>query len=83
MMRILMSSLCGVGMQDLKRSDPNEGQAEIYALQIADTVLVQPDGAAPELLTSAAAKGWTDIAYYFKVLHLKFATCWPSCFSQT
>ena len=53
----------------MKRSDPNEGQAEIYALQIADTVVVQPNGAA-ELLTAVALKGWTDVAYYFKVSNL-------------
>ncbi len=37
-------------------------------MQIADTVVVQPDGAAPEVLTTTAAKSWADIAYYFKVL---------------
>ena len=59
--------MISAGAQDLKRSDPNEGQSEIYALQIADTVIVQPNGAAPEVVSSLASKGWADVAYYFKV----------------
>lgn len=62
--------MLAAGAQDLKRSDPNEGQAEIYALQIADTVIVQPGGAAPEVVTSTATKSWADVAYYFKVSSL-------------
>ena len=65
-----MAGILGAGAQDLKRSDPNEGQAEIYALQIADTVIVQPGGAAPEVVTSTATKSWADVAYYFKVSSL-------------
>ena len=78
-----MYCMISAGAQDLKRSDPNEGQAEIYALQIADTVIVQPNGAAPEVVTSLASKGWADVAYYFKVgiqpvSHIS-CTVWIGC----
>ena len=65
-----VAGIFAAGAQDLKRSDPNEGQAEIYALQIADTVIVQPSGATPEVVTSTATKSWADVAYYFKVSSL-------------
>ena len=38
-----------------------------YALLVADTVVAQGGGAKPEVLTSQAPKGWSDVAYYFKV----------------
>ena len=38
-----------------------------YALLVADTVVAQGGGAKPEVLTSHAPKGWSDVAYYFKV----------------
>eukprot|EP00891_Asterochloris_glomerata_P001119 jgi/Astpho2/1119/Aster-07668 len=37
-----------------------------YALLVADTVVAQGGGAKPEVLTSHAPKGWSDVAYYFK-----------------
>ena len=56
------------GVSGLERSDPGEGQASQYALQVADTYLVPAEVGKPvECLTSLAPRGWADVAYYFKV----------------
>jgi hypothetical protein len=52
----------------LRREDADTEEAKTYAMLMADTVLVKPDGAAAELLTSAALRSWKDNAYFFKVL---------------
>ena len=55
----------------------NAGKTQTYALLVADTVVVKAGGAAPEVLTAACTKGWSDVAYFFKVT--VYASC-PSCF---
>ncbi|XRB18595.1 FACT complex subunit [Pseudoscourfieldia marina] len=47
-----------VGLSDLVTK-----KGKKYAMQIADTVLVKPDGEAPQVLTDAATKRYSDIAY--------------------
>ena len=55
-------------MADLERSDAGPDQASTYALLLADTYLVPNEaGKAPECLTSAAPRVWSEVAYYFKV----------------
>lgn len=55
------------GVAGLSRPDAAKGAAKTYALQVADTVVVQPGGAAPEVVTALVPKGWTDAAYFFNV----------------
>lgn len=55
-----------VGVSGLRREDADTEEAKTYAMLMADTVLVKPDGAAAELLTSAALRSWKDNAYFFK-----------------
>lgn len=43
------------------------GKPRSYALLVADTVVVKPGGATPEVLTAACNKAWSDVAYFFKV----------------
>lgn len=43
------------------------GKPRSYALLVADTVVVKEGGAAPEVLTAACNKAWSDVAYFFKV----------------
>ena len=54
------------GVTGLEREPSGEGRATQYALLVADTVVVAPGGAPPEVATALASKGWTDAAYYFK-----------------
>lgn len=42
------------------------GKPRSYALLVADTVVVMPGGATPEVLTAACNKAWSDVAYFFK-----------------
>jgi len=51
----------------LTRPDAANDSGKSYALQVADTVVVQPGGAAPEVVTALVPKGWTDAAYFFNV----------------
>ena len=55
----------GSGVSGLETK--NGGKTQSYALLVADTVVVKPGGAAPEILTNACTKGWSDVAYFFKV----------------
>ena len=61
-------------MAGLTRPDAAKDAAKTYALQVADTVVVQSGGAPPEVVTALVPKGWTDAAYFFNVrahdLHL-------------
>ena len=54
-------------MAGLTRPDAAKGAAKTYALQVADTVVVQPGGTPPEVVTALVPKGWTDAAYFFNV----------------
>lgn len=45
------------------------GKSQAYALLVADTIVVKPGGAPPEVLTAACTKGWSDVAYFFKASH--------------
>ena len=53
----------------------NGGKTQSYALLVADTVVVKAGGAAPEILTNACTKGWSDVAYFFKVGLIDFPCC--------
>lgn len=46
---------------ELKR----KGKNVPYAMLISDTVVVRPEGSAPELATLAATKDWEEVAYFF------------------
>ncbi|CAL5222238.1 g4572 [Coccomyxa viridis] len=52
-----------LGVSDLERSDPGEGQASQYALLISDTYLIEEGP--PQQLTNMATRRWSDIAYFF------------------
>ena len=55
------------GVAGLQRPDAAKDASKTYALQVADTVVVQPGGAPPDVVTALAPKGWTDAAYFFNV----------------
>ncbi len=55
------------GVAGLTRPDAAKAAGKTYALQVADTVVVLPGGAAPEVVTALVPKGWTDAAYFFNV----------------
>ena len=63
-------------MTGLEREPSGEGRATQYALLVADTVVVAPGGAPPEVATALANKGWTDAAYYFKARTNGWSCCW-------
>lgn len=50
-------------MADLQRGDTDDARAKTYALLLADTVVVQPGGAAPEVVTQGAPKSWKAASY--------------------
>lgn len=57
------TSLLPPGVADLQRSDTDDARAKTYALLLADTVVVQPGGAAPEVVTQGAPKSWKAASY--------------------
>ena len=65
---LILARVCVSGVAGLTRPDAKAKDAgKTYALQVADTVVVQPGGAAPEVVTALVPKGWTDAAYFFNV----------------
>ena len=53
-----------IALADLTNEEAKEGsKARKWAIMIADTVLISPAGAAPEVLTNSVKKGVKDIAY--------------------
>ena len=64
---VVFSLAVAAGVAGLQRPDAAKAAAKMYALQVADTVVVQPGGAPPEVVTALAPKGWTDAAYFFNV----------------
>lgn len=55
-----------IGVAGLQRPANGKSNPPSYGMWLADTVLIKPDGAAPEILTVAAPKAWDDVAYFFK-----------------
>ncbi len=51
------------GVTDLQRTDTEDPRAKTYALYLADTVIVQPGGSAPEVVTAGAPKSWKAASY--------------------
>ena len=60
-------------MAGLTRPEAAKAAAKVYALQVADTVVVQPGGEPPEVVTALVPKGWTDAAYFFNVRSLRIS----------
>ncbi len=67
----LLSYASGVSNLEVKI----DGKPRSYALLVADTIVVRPGGAAPEVLTAACNKAWTDVAYFFKVHSAHIRNC--------
>jgi nucleosome binding factor SPN SPT16 subunit len=51
-----------LNVSDLRREDAEDEAGKKYAIIIADTVVVKPDGPA-EVVTAASAKDWDNVAY--------------------
>lgn len=51
------------GVADLQRGDTEDARAKTYALLLADTVVVQPGGGGPEVVTAGAPKSWKAASY--------------------
>lgn len=49
------------------REDAEDEAGKSYAILISDTLIVKPEGAAPEVATAATPKDWKEVAYYLKV----------------
>ena len=49
------------------RPDAPTEAGKVYAIQIADTVVISPGGTAAEVATSQAPKGWGDVAWLLSV----------------
>lgn len=54
-------------MTDLRRDDVQDEAGKTYAVYLADTVVVKPEGASPEVATPKPPSDWKEVAYYFKV----------------
>ncbi|KAF6251518.1 global transcription factor [Scenedesmus sp. NREL 46B-D3] len=52
-----------LGVSGLENADASGTRAKTYALQVADTLVVKPSGAAPENLCGAATKLWDKVSY--------------------
>ncbi|WIA33317.1 hypothetical protein OEZ86_006455 [Tetradesmus obliquus] len=52
-----------LGVSGLTNADATDARAKTYALQIADTLVVKPGGAAPENLCGVATKLWDKVSY--------------------
>eukprot|EP00658_Telonema_sp_P-2_P038688 TRINITY_DN27707_c0_g1_i1.p1 TRINITY_DN27707_c0_g1~~TRINITY_DN27707_c0_g1_i1.p1 ORF type:complete len:906 (+),score=344.45 TRINITY_DN27707_c0_g1_i1:113-2719(+) len=53
-----------VGIANLERAGETEDKKKTYAIQIADTVVVNEEGE-PDVLTIESKSGWTDVSYEF------------------
>ena len=53
---------CIAGVSGLQREDA-EGDGKIYALLLADTVVVKAGGGPPDVATALAPKDWKEVAY--------------------
>ena len=70
------------GITGLEREDAKDEAGRAYALLIADTVVVKPGGAAPEVVTTSASKDWNEVAYFFDAVRRRVvstATVYPAC----
>ena len=54
---------CTAGGSGLQREDA-EGDGKIYALLLADTVVVKAGGGPPDVATALAPKDWKEVAYH-------------------
>lgn len=52
-----------VGVQGLENPSAKDSKGKVYAFQIADTVIVQEGGKAPEVVTNQCPKHWDKISY--------------------
>ena len=57
-------------MSGLQREDADSEAGKSYAMLVADTVVVKPGGAPPDVATALAPRDWKDVAYYLKVQQL-------------
>lgn len=55
------------GFSNLERSDATKDEDKKYAIFLADTVVVKPEGAVPDVATAATPKDWKEVAYFLKV----------------
>lgn len=55
-----------VGVSGLTRQDAADAAGRSYALLLADTAVVKPGGAPPDVATALAPKDWKDVAYFVK-----------------
>lgn len=54
-------------MTGLERGDADSDAGKRYAVLVADTVVVKPGGAPPDVATALAPRDWKDVAYFLKV----------------
>lgn len=60
----------------LERADPPTSAGKIYALQIADTVVISPGKTSAEVATAEAPKSWGDVAWLLSVSLLLSLAFW-------
>merc|ERR1719506_2342690 len=53
-----------IGVKDLERLNETDEKKKKYAIILADTIVVTPDGE-PEMLTAESGSRWTDVSYEF------------------
>jgi len=54
-----------VGLENLEAPDATDKRGKVYAMFLADTVVVKEEGA-PEVFTERAPKAWADVSYSLK-----------------